>query len=243
MSVRIAGLHKRYRNGQQALNGIDLNVSEGEFFGLLGPNGSGKTTLISILSALFPPTAGQVEICGHPAGRPEVKRCIGLVPQASALYPTLSLIENLEFFAAMHGLTGAERQSRIDYCIGVARLENFANRPVASYSGGMRQRANIVTALLHRPRLLLLDEPTVGVDPQSRNMIFDCLRTLNAEGVTMIYTTHYMEEAEQLCSRLAILNEGKVIAEGERTALMAERSHCRNLAELFLDLTGRELRD
>ncbi len=246
MAIRIDKLEKRYKStGYLALKGVSMHVPEGEFYGLLGPNGSGKTTLISILCGIFPPSGGEALVNGHHSeyASNALKSSIGLVPQVSALYPSLSLIENLRYFGSMQGLTAKRLAERIDYCIEVAQLGKFARNPVASYSGGMRQRANIVTGIIHEPKVLFLDEPTVGVDPQSREMIFDCLRGLNAHGVTMVYTTHYMEEAESLCTRVGILNEGELMIEDETKALIASRPNCSNLGDLFLEMTGRELRD
>jgi len=243
MAIRVEQLKKRYdRLSPPVLQGVDLAVARGEFFGLLGPNGSGKTTLVSILTAVLSADSGSVLINGEASGGRGLKQQLGLVPQHAALYPTLTLRENLEFFGAMHGLRGQALRSAMDESLQRVQLESVVDRQLAGFSGGMRQRANIAAGIIHRPAILFLDEPTVGVDPQSRQMIFDFLRDFNAAGVTMIYTTHYMEEAEQLCSRIGILDRGTIIAKGEPAALVQSYG-CENLADLFLQLTGRALRD
>lgn len=245
MSISIENLKKRYvDDAPLVLKGLNLHIKEGEFFGLLGPNGSGKTTLISILAGILSASAGKVHVCGELLNEDafEFKQNIGLAPQEAALYSSLSLRENLTFFGSMHGLKGKELKEKIEFCTHVVQLEEHADQPIASFSGGMRQRANIAASIIHKPKVLFLDEPTVGVDPQSRNMIFDCLREFNANGVTIIYTTHYMEEAEELCSRIGILDHGKIIAQGSAQALIKEYG-CKNLGETFLKLTGKALRD
>jgi len=245
MSIRIKNLEKRYADDAElVLKGLNLHIQTGEFFGLLGPNGSGKTTLISILTGILSASSGQVYLCDELLGKggSEFKKNIGLAPQEAALYTSLSLYENLSFFGSMHGLKGKELKENIDFCAHVVRLENHFDQPISSFSGGMRQRANIAASIIHKPTILFLDEPTVGVDPQSRNMIFDCLREFNANGVTIVYTTHYMEEAEELCSTVGILDHGQIIAQGSAQALIKEYG-CKNLGETFLKLTGKALRD
>ena len=245
-AVRISQLVKKFRGASDlALNGLDLCITEGEFFGLLGPNGSGKTTTISIACGLLRPTAGEVRVCGLPVRHnpTQVKRQIGLVPQDVALYGQLTLEENLRYFGAMHGLHGTRLRERISACLGTAQLERFADRRVATFSGGMRRRANIAVGIVHRPRVLFLDEPTVGVDPQSRNVIFENLQELHESGITLIYTTHYMEEAQQLCSRLAIMDRGAVVSEGTSEELIGRTPGCRTLGDVFLSKTGKQLRE
>jgi len=245
MSIRIENLTKRYADDSPlVLKGLNLHIEQGEFFGLLGPNGSGKTTLISILTGILSSSAGQVHLCGEllDENASSFKHNIGLAPQEAALYSMLSLEENLTFFGSMHGLHGKELKEKIKFCTHVVQLENHMSQPISSFSGGMRQRANIAASIIHKPKVLFLDEPTVGVDPQSRNMIFDCLREFNAGGVTIVYTTHYMEEAEELCSRIGILDHGEIIAKGSTQTLIDEHG-CKNLGETFLKLTGKGLRD
>ncbi len=228
-----------------ALNGLDLTVGEGEIFGLLGPNGAGKTTTISILCTQLRPAAGRVQLAGidllaHP-GR--VKALIGLVPQDIALYPALSARENLRFFGRLYGLGGALLRQRIDEALALVGLVEAADRLVGTFSGGMKRRVNLAIGVLHRPRLLFLDEPTVGIDAQSRNLILDNLQCLKGEGMTMVYTTHYMEEAEAICDRVTVVDQGRVIAEGKPAELVAAAPDVSDLGELFLQLTGRQLRD
>ncbi|OGR31456.1 MAG: ABC transporter, partial [Desulfuromonadales bacterium GWC2_61_20] len=199
-----------------ALCGLDLQVGAGEILGLLGPNGAGKTTAISILCALLRPDSGSVTICGedvlrHPA---RIKPLIGLVPQEIALFPVLTARENLNFFGRMYGLAGQLLRQRVAEALELVGLSEHAERPVADYSGGMKRRANLAAGILHTPRLLFLDEPTVGIDPQSRNMILANLQRLRETGMSMVYTTHYMEEAAQICGRVAVVDHGRVIAAG-----------------------------
>jgi ABC-2 type transport system ATP-binding protein len=198
-----------------AVDGVSFDVEEGEVFGLLGPNGAGKTTTISMLTGVLEPTSGTARIGGHDLlkGAHAVKEINGLVPQDLALYPTLSARANLRFFGRIYGLRGKELSERVEDVLRVVALTDRANDPIEKYSGGMKRRVNIAAGLVHRPRLLFLDEPTVGVDPQSRNHIFESVLQLNRErGMSIIYTSHYMEEVELLCNRVAIVDKGKIIA-------------------------------
>ena len=245
-AVEVIDLEKSYsRSGAPALNGISLTVEPAEFLGLLGPNGAGKTTLLSIISTLRRPSRGTVLVQGCDVDRDpaSVRRLIGLVPQNIALYPSLSARENLTFFGRMYGLAGRQLKERVGECLAIAGLEKSAERQVRTFSGGMLRRANLVAGLLHRPPILILDEPTVGIDPQSRNVIFESLRALNQAGATILYATHYMEEAEALCSRLAIIDRGRILKLGSPAQLIREQPGCRHLGELFLELTGHTLRD
>ena len=243
MVIHIENLSKHYGSAK-VLSNLNLDIKKGEFFGLLGPNGSGKTTLISIVTGIISSSHGKVSICGFPQNdkKNEYKCQIGLAPQFSALYSELTMRENLKFFGSMQGLKGKGLEEQIHFCSDVVQLVDFLDKPVGSFSGGMRQRANIAVSIMHKPNILFLDEPTVGVDPQSRNMMFECLREFNKQGMTIIYTTHYMEEAEQLCSRIGILDHGTIIAQGGVSELM--KSHqCEDLGSVFLKLTGKALRD
>lgn len=228
-----------------ALDGLTISVPRGQVFGLLGPNGAGKTTAISIMCTLMRPNRGQLTLCGFDVLKEakKVRSLIGLVPQDIALYPTLSARENLHYFGRLHGLSGANLRQRAEECLNLVGLIDHADRTVETYSGGMKRRANLAVGIIHQPQLLFLDEPTVGIDAQSRNMIIENLTKLKESGMTMIYTTHYMEEAQQLCARIAIVDNGRVIAEGEPDQLVADQPDCNNLEELFLQLTGRQLRD
>jgi ABC-2 type transport system ATP-binding protein len=199
----------------EAVKGISFSVEEGEIFGLLGPNGAGKTTTISMLTGLYPPTKGTAQVGGYDIGKEldEVKEINGLVPQDLALYPTLSARANLNFFGRIYGLGGKELKERVDDVLRIVALTERADEPVQKLSGGMKRRVNIASGLVHQPRLLFLDEPTVGVDPQSRNHIFESVQRLNRErGMSIIYTSHYMEEVELLCNRVAIIDQGEIIA-------------------------------
>jgi ABC-2 type transport system ATP-binding protein len=230
---------------ERALNGLTLQVAEGQIFGLLGPNGAGKTTAVSILSTLMAPTAGALAIMGADAAnhRRRLRNAIGLAPQEIALYEPLSARENLQYFGRMYGLKGTLLQERVATCLDAVGLTPQADQRVAIFSGGMKRRANLAAAIIHAPRLLFLDEPTVGVDAQSRALIMDLLASLKQDGTTMVYTTHYMEEAETLCDTVAIMDVGRIIAEGTPADLMARHPEADSLGALFLQLTGKTLRD
>jgi ABC-2 type transport system ATP-binding protein len=215
-------LRKRYGE-RLAVDGVGFQVAAGETYGLLGPNGAGKTTTISMICGLLRRDGGEVTVAGVSLDRDPgaVKAAIGYVPQDVALYPDLTGRENLRFWARMYGLAGGELAERVDAALTVVGLTERAGDKVAAYSGGMQRRLNIAAGLLHRPRLLVLDEPTVGVDPQSRNAILENVEALGGEGVAVLYTTHYMEEAERLCDRVGIIDQGRLIAEGTRRELVA----------------------
>jgi len=211
--IEARGLVKRYGD-LEAVKGLSFAIRRGEIFGFLGPNGAGKTTTISMLSCLLEPSGGTAIVAGHDVAKaPDaVKRRIGLVPQELALYPTLSARDNLDYFGRIYGLRGRGLRQRVDEVLEMVNLTERARAAVKTYSGGMKRRLNIAAGLLHRPEVLFLDEPTVGVDPQSRNAIFEHVERLRDEGMTVLYTTHYMEEAERLCDRVAIVDEGRFVA-------------------------------
>lgn len=211
--IETDGLVKKHGD-RVAVDRVSFCVQEGEIFGLLGPNGAGKTTTISILATLLLPDGGQATIGGYDLVREtsQIKPLIGFVPQELALYPTLSAWDNLAFFSRIYGLRGTALKERIAAVLDLVGLRDRAGDAVRTFSGGMKRRLNIAASLIHRPRVLFLDEPTVGVDPQSRNFIFEHIERLKAEGMTIIYTTHYMEEAERLCDRVAIMDEGRILA-------------------------------
>ena len=211
--VTAENLKKSYGD-HEAVRGISLEIAKGEVFGLLGPNGAGKTTTISMLTGLLNPTAGRVLVDGKPftPRSNDLKMKIGFVPQELALYPTLSAYENLLFFGRIYRLSGKQLHQRVDEVLEMVGLTDRAKDQIEDYSGGMKRRINIAAGLLHQPEILFLDEPTVGVDPQSRNAIFESVEALNRQGMTILYTTHYMEEAERLCNRVAIVDHGEVIA-------------------------------
>jgi len=204
-----------------AVKGINFDIKDGEIFSLLGPNGAGKTTTISMLSTLYTPTSGDATIGGHSISREpmSVKQVIGVVPQELALYEDLTARENLIFWGQMYGLSGKELNSRVDEVLEQIGLVDRAKNKVKTYSGGMKRRVNIGVGLLHKPRLLFMDEPTVGIDPQSRRAILDTVKDLNAQGMTVLYTTHYMEEAEELSNRVGIIDHGELIAIGTQDEL------------------------
>ncbi len=211
--IEINRLVKKYGD-RVAVNEVSFRVQEGQIFGLLGPNGAGKTTTLSILATLLSPDDGQVTIGGYDLVREtnQIKPLIGFVPQELALYPALSAWDNLAFFGRIYGLQGTALKERIAAVLDLVGLRDRAGDAVRTFSGGMKRRLNIAAGLIHRPRILFLDEPTVGVDPQSRNFIFEHIERLKAEGMTILYTTHYMEEAERLCDRVAIMDEGRILA-------------------------------
>jgi len=213
---------KKLFGENEAVKGISLQIARGEVFGLLGPNGAGKTTTISMLIGLLEPTSGTITVDGLDVKKHtnEVKSRLGLVPQELALYPTLSARQNLLFFGRIYGLKGKELQQRVDEVLEMIGLTERANDAIEEYSGGMKRRVNIGAGLLHKPEVLFLDEPTVGVDPQSRNAIFESVEALNRSGMSVIYTTHYMEEAQRLCHRVAIVDSGELIALDTPTALI-----------------------
>jgi ABC-2 type transport system ATP-binding protein len=239
--LEIKDLHKQYPGtAEAALKGVSLRVQRGEFFGLLGPNGAGKTTLINIVCGLLAPSSGEAQLQGN--NMSNGARRLGLVPQDLALYPTLTARENLLFFGRMQGLR-RDLKRRADAWLEHVGLTPYAHRRVSTFSGGMKRRLNLIVGLLHEPALLVLDEPTVGIDPQSRLLIHENLSRLNREGVTILYTTHYLQEAETLCSRLAVMDSGRVIAEGAPAALVQDHTGCSSLEDVFIQLTGRHLRD
>jgi len=234
--VSVEGLVKRFGD-LIAVDGVSFSIAPGSIFGLLGPNGAGKTTTISMISCLLAPDGGDVLVDGHSVRTDSaaVRRVLGVVPQEIALYPTLTAEENLRFWGRMYGLSGRKLADAITYGLQMAGLEDQAKKRIETYSGGMKRRINIAAGILHRPKLLLMDEPTVGIDPQSRNHILETVRELNREGMTVLYTTHYMEEVEALCDSIGIVDHGHVIALGtleELRALVGDEDRVRiELAE------------
>ena len=207
--IRARKLTKSYAN-LVAVNSLDLDLSTGETLGVLGPNGAGKSTLIGMLSGLIQPDEGVIEFPELGAGK--FKHALGLAPQDLSLYDELTAEENLRFFAKMFGLRGRQLQQRVAEALDFARLQDRRKDRVGTFSGGMKRRINLAAAIVHQPKILFLDEPTVGVDPQSRNHIFECIEQLKASGLSILYTTHYMEEAERLCDRIAIMDQGQLLA-------------------------------
>jgi ABC-2 type transport system ATP-binding protein len=222
--VEVKGLRKQYEppKGVLAVDDVSFTIERGEVFSLLGPNGAGKSTTISMLSCLLRPSGGDATVDGHSVtGEPQaVKSVIGVVPQDIAIYPDMTARENLVFWGRMYGLAGAELKGRVDEVLELISLVDRQKDRVDKYSGGMKRRVNIGVALLHRPRILYLDEPTVGVDPQSRRSILDGILALRDQGMTVLYTTHYMAEAQELSDRIGIIDHGKMIALGTHAELV-----------------------
>ena len=240
-----SGLVKRY-GPRVAVDGVGFHISPGERYGLLGPNGAGKTTTISMICGLLRADGGDVRVAGAAVDQhaTAAKAAIGYVPQEIALYPDLTGRENLRFFARLYGLRGAVRDERVGACLDLVGLADRADERVDRYSGGMQRRLNIAAGLLHEPRLLVLDEPTVGVDPQSRNAILESVEALGRSGLAVLYTTHYMEEAQRLCDRIGVLDEGRLVAEGTReelVALIGGRDRVRLTADGNLDAVAQIL--
>ncbi|MEJ0099731.1 MAG: ABC transporter ATP-binding protein [Pseudomonadota bacterium] len=237
----VEGLTKRYGE-RVAVKGISFAIARGECVGLLGPNGAGKTSTLAMISGIAKPDGGTLRFEGAATAGDllALKRKVGLVPQDLALFDELSAWANLQLFGGLYGLDEAALHDRADSALELVGLFERRNDRVKSFSGGMKRRLNIAGALLHDPDLILLDEPTVGVDPQSRNAIFANLEQLKARGKTLLYTTHYMEEAERLCDRVLIMDHGKVLANDTIARLKGEHG---NLEQAFLRLTGRDLRD
>jgi len=217
--LRVDALVKRF-GPVTALDGVTIELRSGECLGLLGPNGAGKSTLIRSIVGRVIPDAGAITIFGAPADSAAARNSLGWIPQELALYPRLTCSENLQSFGRYHGLGGAPLEEAVARCLGWATLTDRASELVKNLSGGMKRRLNMAAGLIHQPKLVLMDEPTVGVDPQSRNHIFEMIEKLHADGMSLIYTTHYMEEAERLCDRVAIIDHGKIIALGTHADLV-----------------------
>jgi ABC-2 type transport system ATP-binding protein len=245
-AIEIKNLYKTYRgNDFPAVDDFSMVIPQGEIFGLLGPNGAGKTTLISILCGLRSFDKGEAKVCGFslPAQLKEIKSQIGVVPQDIALYPSLTAYENLKIFGGIFGLKKKTLENRMNELLSFFGLEQHKNRRIETYSGGMKRRINLIAGLLHNPKVLFLDEPTVGVDVQSKTLILENLKDINRQGSTLIYTSHYMEEAESLCTQVAFIDEGKLICQGQPQELIRQSKNCDSLEALYLHLTGKKLRD
>jgi len=239
--IKVNNINKTF-NGFKALNNINLHIKKGEIFGLLGPNGAGKSTLINILSTVLKADNGDVFLNGIDLSiNPNnCKQIIGIVPQEISLYDNFSAYDNLLFFGSLYGIDKKILKKRIDEILILIGLDNRKNDLVKTYSGGMKRRINIAAALLHQPKILLMDEPTVGVDPQSRNQIFDVVEKLNKQGLTIVYTTHYMEEVERLCNKIAIMDNGNIIAQGSLEELQ-NTSKTKELLQLtFKNLNNQQ---
>ncbi len=242
-AITINNLTKKYED-KLALNSLNLQVARGELFGLLGPNGAGKTTTISIICGLIKPTSGSAQICGYDIEKDaqKVKEQIGVCIQETAIYPYLTGKENLELFGSLYKMDKKAIRERSKMLLDKMTLTEDAKRVTAKYSGGMKRRLSLALALIHDPPIAFLDEPTVAMDPQSRHAVWDFVKELKASGKTVILTTHYMEEAEALCDRVAIIDHGKLIALGTPKELIA-KNNVKNLEDLFIALTGRKMRE
>lgn len=244
--LQIRQLVKRYRGMEHpVLQGLDMTILPGERYGFLGPNGTGKTTTVSILSGLLLPDSGEVSVLGNriPEKRKQVTVQIGVVPQNIALFPELTAMENLRIIGSMYPISVSRLKQRIRELLDLYGLTAFARKPVKTFSGGMKRSLNIIAGILHEPKFLLLDEPTVGIDVQTKVLILDNLRQLNQDGTTILYTSHDMNEAQHFCTRVGIIDHGKLIAEDTPEALIQSCPDCENLESVYLYLTGKSLRN
>ena len=245
-AVQLENLSKQYpHSAKRAVSSLTFTIEEGSVFGLLGPNGAGKSTTVMMLCGLMRPDAGSISVFGLDVLEQgaDVRRQIGVAPQEIALFPMLTAYENLFYFGRMYGMRAAEIDAQIKKYLHVFGLAEKRNKIVSTFSGGMKKRLNLIAAILHHPKLIILDEPTAGVDVQSRNLILDFLDSLKKDGTTIIYSSHVLEEAERICSHLGIIDEGKLITTGTRTSIMNAHLDCKNLEQVFLKLTGKNIRD
>lgn len=246
--LKLEGLTKKYDN-KPVVDHITIEIRKGEIFGLLGPNGAGKSTTMNMVCSLVKPTAGKVELFGYDirSEMNRVKSKIGFIPQELALHGNLKAWENVELFTSLYGIKGVELKNAVTRSLEFVGLEDRRNGFVRTFSGGMKRRLNIACAIGHNPELLIFDEPTVGIDPQSRNFILEKIKTANKQGATIIYTSHYMEEIEAICTRIAIMDNGKIVAIGTKDELVemitSDKESNMTLEEVFLTLTGKKLRD
>ncbi len=244
--IDIQHITKKYKGANNfSVSNFNLTIAEKEIFGLLGPNGAGKTTLISILCSLIKPTSGSFSIAGltYQKNKNQLKQIIGIVPQEYALYPSLTAFENLKYFGSMYGLKGKSLDTKINSALEHLGLLAFAHKKIDTFSGGMKRRINLIGSVLHNPKVLFLDEPTVGVDVQSKNVIIAFLQDLNKNGTTIIYTSHHLNEAETFCTRVAIIDHGKLVVKGKPQELISQHSGAHNLEDVFINITGKALRD
>jgi ABC-2 type transport system ATP-binding protein len=245
-AVRLDNLTKQYPHAaKRAVSNLTFDIQEGSVFGLLGPNGAGKSTTVMMLCGLMRPDAGSISVFGLDVLEKgiDIRKRIGVAPQEIALFPMLTAYENLFYFGRMYGMRGRDIADQIKKYLHIFGLSEKRNKIVSTFSGGMKKRLNLIAAIIHRPQLIILDEPTAGVDVQSRNMILDFLNSLKNEGTTIIYSSHVLEEAERICSHLGIIDEGKLITTGTRSAIMSAHHDCKNLEQVFLKLTGKNIRD
>lgn len=245
LAVEVKNLSHSYKGADtELMQQLNLEVREGVSFGLFGPNGAGKTTLMSLMTGVIQVQEGSVKLMGHDIGTnpKEVRYQFGFVPQSLALYEELTPIQNLEYFGAMLGLARKQLHERADELLSVLGLTHVAKKPVKQFSGGMKRRVNLAVGVIHRPKLLFLDEPTVGVDVQTRHAIISYLKELNAEGTTLFYTSHHLGEAQELCNEVALMDSGKILVKDGLTEMLQHHDEV-SLENLFLKLTGKEYRD
>lgn len=245
-AVQLDNLTKQYPHSvKRAVSSLTFEIQEGSVFGLLGPNGAGKSTTVMMLCGLMRPDAGSISVFGLDVLEKgvDIRKRIGVAPQEIALFPTLTAYENLFYFGRMYGMRSADISAQIKKYLQIFGLSEKRNKIVSTFSGGMKKRLNLIAAILHHPKLIILDEPTAGVDVQSRNLILDFLNSLKDEGTTIIYSSHVLEEAERICSHLGIIDEGKLITTGTRNSIMSAHPDCKNLEQVFLKLTGKNIRD
>ena len=246
--LKLSGLSKKF-DSRTAVDHISLEIREGEIFGLLGPNGAGKSTTLNMVCSLIKPTSGSIEVFGMDAVKnmKPIKRRIGYIPQDLAIHGNLKAWENVELFTSLYGIRGRELRTAVDESLEFVGLFDRRGSYAKTFSGGMKRRLNIACAIGHKPDLMIFDEPTVGIDPQSRNFILEKIKEANQKGATVIYTSHYMEEVEAICTRIAIMDNGRIIATGTRdelARLVADQNPENvTLEEVFLTLTGKKLRD
>jgi ABC-2 type transport system ATP-binding protein len=244
-AVNITGMGFRYPDNEDvSFSQLDLKITKGERFGLFGPNGAGKTTLMNLMTGVLQVDEGKITLLGNEVGgqKNAVNKLFGFVPQDFSFYQELSPVENLEFFGAWSGLSKKEINHRTDELLQILGLDDVRDKQVQKFSGGMKRRVNLAIGVIHKPAVLFLDEPTVGVDVQTRHAIIEYLRVLNNNGTTLIYTSHQLNEAEGLCEQVAMIDSGKIIAQGNIDNLLAEHKQ-ESLEALFINLTGKELRD
>lgn len=245
-AVQINHLYKKYQDAEVfSLEDFSLEISEHAIFGLLGPNGAGKTTLISLLCGLLRPTSGNFQIhqLDYKKNEAALRKIIGVVPQEYALYPTLTAYENLMYFGSMYGLRGKHLKSQIQTNLERLGLSAFIHKRIENYSGGMKRRVNLIAGIMHKPKVLFLDEPTVGVDIQSRSAIIEFLKEFNQNGATILYTSHHLLEAQELCTDIAIIDHGKLFKTGTPQQLILDTPGAENLEDVFIHSTGKQLRD
>ncbi len=246
--LKLSGLSKKF-DSRTAVDHISLEIHEGEIFGLLGPNGAGKSTTLNMVCSLLKPTSGSIEVFGMDAAKhmKQIKRRIGYIPQDLAIHGNLKAWENVELFTSLYGIRGKALRTAVDESLAFVGLLDRRSSYAKTFSGGMKRRLNIACAIGHKPDLMIFDEPTVGIDPQSRNFILEKIKEANQSGATVIYTSHYMEEVEAICTRIAIMDNGRIIATGTRDELARlvtdENPESVTLEEIFLTLTGKKLRD